>query len=73
MGEVPLYQVDVLLNTAYKNAPADKATLKADLSTSKELVKGIINKCLSETQKLHVGSSVSGFFFFFITLQHIVE
>jgi len=32
--------------------------LKGQLSSCKSIVRNIINKCLSETQKLHIGTTV---------------
>jgi hypothetical protein len=62
MNSARAAQVDLLLNAAHKALPADKAAAAArgDVGEAKRAVRDIINKCLSETQKLHVGSSVAG-------------
>ena len=55
-----LKDLEDLSTCAYKSVGQEQEALKAQLSSSKSIVRNIINKCLSETQKLHIGTTVQG-------------
>jgi len=55
-----LKDMEELLKSTYKSVPQDKPGLKQDVGTLKEHAREIINKCLTETQKLHIGTTVQG-------------
>jgi hypothetical protein len=55
-----LKDVEDLSICAYKSVGQEQEALKAQLSSCKSIVRNVINKCLSETQKLHIGTTVQG-------------
>jgi hypothetical protein len=55
-----LKEVEDLLHSSYKSFSTDQPAVKGQVSKCKEIVRNIINKCLSETQKLHIGTTVQG-------------
>jgi chromosome segregation ATPase len=55
-----LKEVEDLLHSSYKSFSSDQPAVKGQVSKCKEIVRNIINKCLSETQKLHIGTTVQG-------------
>ena len=55
-----LKEVEDLLHSSYKSFSSDHPAVKGQVSKCKEIVRNIINKCLSETQKLHIGTTVQG-------------